>query len=641
MPKDSFVSDFKKLPAGSAVRSTFMVSDVIRATTKQGSEYLSLTLTDREGSIDGKIWDATPEHFALVTAGSILSFTGTIDSYKGNPQLKINSVNAERNFDLNDYLRASERPLEVMKTELMDLVETIRDQDFRFLVKATLKRPETEDFFTWPAAKSFHHAYLGGLLEHTLQVAKLADLVSNLYPKEINRDLLLAGAILHDIGKCWEFSALPATDYTLRGRLMGHLAMGAQFLESVAGAKSDFPQDKRLLLEHMLLSHHGSGDKGAVVSPKIVEAFVLHFLDDLDAKVNHYTNFINQQNAQNDWQIPGFDNLTATHLYKTPSWDQGAPPSPRDAKAAAPVSPKRPGQSQAARPGEITVNYRDCQPLDENGDPTKPPRLTPIPPASLSAAENFYSKSPEPLESPRPAGAQERPQSVPVDHSLDWLFDEGDGQSGSPPAPTSNEPIDKPSPFSPGQGSGEPQEYYDDEGPAEAQEYYDVDASAESDEYFDDEGPTEAEGYFDDEGPAEAQEYFDDDGPGEAQGYFADEGPADAKEYFDDEGPGDVGLAAQSDEGPPLEPEKPKDIYWSSPQYTLPEDDGPVGAPLNEDLADGPKKSSKSREGKPAKEKGQRSRAQKSEGAEEGEPKAKPKAKPKAGPKIDPKSRLF
>ncbi|MDR3135278.1 MAG: HD domain-containing protein [Deltaproteobacteria bacterium] len=322
MSKDNFVSDIKLLPAKSVFCSALMVTEAVSAKTKNGSDYLNLTLSDRTGSIKAKIWDVSPETIGLVTQGTVHLFSGFVDSYDKKPQLIIKNVLKEDVFDLNDYLISSIYSIEEMKADLFSLIETIDDIDFKKLVKETLNRPETRDFFTWPAAKAIHHAYRGGLLEHSLSVAKLAESVSSLYEGELNRDLLLAGAILHDVGKCWEFSGILATEYTVRGRLMGHLSMGALFLELVADTWPDYPQEKLLLLEHMLLAHHGEQEKGSPVTPKILEALALHYIDELDARINQLSRFIREETSGKEWVMTSFNKLADSFFLSTPRWGQ-------------------------------------------------------------------------------------------------------------------------------------------------------------------------------------------------------------------------------------------------------------------------------------------------------------------------------
>ncbi|MDR0621767.1 MAG: HD domain-containing protein [Deltaproteobacteria bacterium] len=350
MTKENFVSYIKTLPVGSPVSETFMVADVFKGVTKRGSDYLSLTLADKTGSLKAKFWDVTPETAALAAQGAVLTFMGTMDSFEQKPQLIASQVWVPPSFDMADFVKTSERSPEAMKDELMALVGTIGDAEMRAFVTAVLNRQEIAEFFSVPAAKAIHHAYAGGLLEHSLSVAKLADVVSGLYGKELNRDLLLAGAILHDLGKCWELTPAPATDYTIKGRLMGHLTMGALFLELVADTFADFPDHKLLLLEHMILAHHGQREKGSPVTPMILEALVLHYLDELDARVNQLSLFIGEETSGEGLELTTFNKVASSFFVSTPRWAPSGDSPPSQSSQAFPEIPAGPGAPPAGEP---------------------------------------------------------------------------------------------------------------------------------------------------------------------------------------------------------------------------------------------------------------------------------------------------
>ncbi|MDR2385977.1 MAG: HD domain-containing protein [Deltaproteobacteria bacterium] len=618
MAKDTFVSDLKKLPSGSLVSSTFMVSEVNRATTKQGSLYLSLTLSDRSGSIDGKIWETLPEHFDLVTNGSVLSFVGNLDSFKGNPQLKITSVKTAQMVDLNDYLKTAHRSTEVMKTELMGLVDSIQDHHFRVLVKAALDSPQTQDFFTFPAGKAFHHAYLGGLLEHTLQTAKLADLIAGLYPNDLNRDLLLSGAILHDIGKCWEFMSPPANDYTIKGRMMGHLTMGALFLSSLADDWPEVPNDKLLFLEHMLLSHHGTLEKGSSVTPKTLEALVLNYLDELDSKLNHVKNFINDEVLGHNWEATTYDKLQKSHYYKTPKWER-----PQESPHENPHenSHESPQQSQADPPLTFDFAQRD-QPrptiVKSLEQILSPPPSQPGPRPAWS--EPAAPKAPQAPETLEPQGAGQSLESPGQDDGLDGPADEG--PEAGPPQDLSaydDLTVDDPGPR-----------------PEKSRNYFEYKLPENAEPYSEDHKPEEPSEYSEDHRPEEPSEYSEDHKP---EDEFAQEAgyPEPEAGASQSSGPdlGTIRASSPSEQKPTREAEKSPGPYWSSAQYTASEDDADEPAQdlgLNES-----EKSGQAGQTKAVKERGQRGRPKKSAEAKEGESPTKSKAEPK----IDPKHRLF
>ncbi|MDR2368153.1 MAG: HD domain-containing protein [Deltaproteobacteria bacterium] len=434
MSKDKFIGDIKLLPSGSKVCSTFLVSEVFKGTTKRGSEYLSVTLSDRGGSLKAKIWDVSPETAGLVTQGAVLEFEGSLDFYDNNPQLIVSSARTPQSYDMTDFLKASDYPLEAMRAELMSLADSIGDDDLRSLVKATLDRPEAKDFFTWPGAKIIHHAYVGGLLEHSLYVARLAKRIARLYQRELNGDLLLAGAILHDVGKCWEFSVSPATDYTARGRLMGHLTMGTLFLELVADSLPNFPTDKLLLMQHMILAHHGSHDKGSPVTPKVLEATVLHYLDELDARVNHISRLIREETAGVDWAMTNYDRFSESFFISTPRWPgQEKPPAKPKAKEPRERAPK-PESPPAFDWSMISVAPKDPPPATAPQPEPAPPGPAPDPgPEPAPAGPARLTAGPPPLPPSEPAQLTAGPPPLPPAEPVELT-------AGPPPLPPS-EPV--------------------------------------------------------------------------------------------------------------------------------------------------------------------------------------------------------
>jgi 3'-5' exoribonuclease len=261
---------------------------------------------------------------------------------------------------LTDYVRAPAQPLDAMKADLLALAASIRDPDYRALLEAALSHPQTEALWTQPAAKQFHHAYFGGLLEHSLSVGRLAALTAAHYGSALRADLLTAGAVLHDLGKCWEFTSAKAPDYTFKGRLLGHVAMGAFFLEKLAVELPDFPPDKLLLLEHLLLSHHGDLDKGSPVTPKIVEGLALHYLDELDAKLNAAADHIAQELDGSEWTWTSHHRLMDTRFMATPKWPEASEPAAPS--AAAPPDASEPALATKTTPSAAPAFFEVAAP---------------------------------------------------------------------------------------------------------------------------------------------------------------------------------------------------------------------------------------------------------------------------------------
>ncbi|MDR2612527.1 MAG: HD domain-containing protein [Deltaproteobacteria bacterium] len=282
--KNIFVKD---LTEGREVNIPLLVVSSSQGLTKTGNPYLTLKLMDSSGTLTGKVWDDVEGIKARIVPGKVAAFRGQTSVYRGELQFTVKKAFPldDSECDPDDYRNRSARPQAAMRGELLDILSGLPDPDYRAFALAALEHPGAAGFWTAPAAKYFHHAYAGGLLEHTLSVARLADFAGRHYGGLLNRSLLVAGAALHDIGKVWEFTEGPDTDYTTRGRLLGHLVIGPLFLAEVARGLPGFPETKLLLLQHLLVSHHGAPDMGSTVTPKLLEGFALHFLDNLDGKI--------------------------------------------------------------------------------------------------------------------------------------------------------------------------------------------------------------------------------------------------------------------------------------------------------------------------------------------------------------------
>jgi 3'-5' exoribonuclease len=272
---------------------------------------------DRSGEIGARLWENADAFLDVCPPGNLVQVTGQAQAYRGTLQLKIDNVlPVEKNeADMELFLQASKRNIDEMAGEITAMARTVGDPFYR---KLLLKFFRDSSFFMEfqqaPAAKSMHHAYLGGLLEHTLAVAKLARLVADFYPA-LDRDLLMTGALLHDIGKTRElaFAAFPF-EYTVKGRLVGHLVIGVEMIQDMVNSIPGFPEDMATRLQHMILSHHGRYEFGSPALPMISEAFVLNFLDDLDAKLN-FLNRLEEQAPGPGYQWSDFQRTLERFLY--------------------------------------------------------------------------------------------------------------------------------------------------------------------------------------------------------------------------------------------------------------------------------------------------------------------------------------
>ncbi len=286
MAKQQFIEEFQE---GSRIADLFLVKSSRLAETRAGKPYIQLTLMDRSGEISGPIWDRAREVFPHCAPGSFLHVQAVVQLYRDQLQLKIDDVRpvSRQDADLADFVPSCPLNREELARRMQKLVASVENSFLRKILNRFLKKePMWQRFQDSPAAKGIHHAYLGGLLEHSLSVAELADTISGHYPG-VDRSLLIAGALLHDLGKVEELSMdLALIDYTRRGRLKGHLVMGSEMVAAEAARIKGFPPELLEQLQHLILSHHGRHEFGSPTVPMTIEAFLLSFLDDLDAKMN-------------------------------------------------------------------------------------------------------------------------------------------------------------------------------------------------------------------------------------------------------------------------------------------------------------------------------------------------------------------
>jgi len=282
-----------QMAAGDMVDQVFLVRDKELRTARNGSLYLQCTLADRTGTIAGRMWQTSESIFNSIPPDGFVQVKGRTEDYRGSLQFVIDALRPwpSEKVDLGDFLAVTPFDIEAMWAELLEILHDIKDRHLRALLK---KFHEDRDlvaaFKRAPAAMTVHHAYLGGLLEHTLGMARAAKAVLPLYQNEVNADLVLAGIFLHDIGKIAELTTGTSMGYTDRGQLLGHITIAAVWIHQRARQVADetsepFPGKLVDLLAHIVLSHHGTLEFGSPRLPAIPEAFVVHYLDNLDAKL--------------------------------------------------------------------------------------------------------------------------------------------------------------------------------------------------------------------------------------------------------------------------------------------------------------------------------------------------------------------
>jgi 3'-5' exoribonuclease len=275
---------------GQKIKGVYLVREKQLATTRKGSPFLTLKLGDRSGEVESKVWEEADQISQALSPGDFVEVSGQVSVYNGRLQLTLQSVHRidETGIDPADFLPSSPRDPNEMMKEFMACIKKVKDLDLhRLLQTLFLDKQLQEQLRRAPAAKGMHHAYLGGLLEHTLSLFRLCESVAPLFP-EIDRDLLRAGVLLHDLGKIEELSCSRGFDYTDRGRLMGHIVLELEWVSEALRSLPDFPEEKAILLKHLMASHHGEQEFGSPVKPMILEALILHKLDDLDAKAQAF-----------------------------------------------------------------------------------------------------------------------------------------------------------------------------------------------------------------------------------------------------------------------------------------------------------------------------------------------------------------
>ena len=300
-----------------AVDSVFLVKEKIMAMAKNGKPYLNLRLMDKSGEVESKVWDNVDAIGALFEKNDFLAVRGKASVYLGKLQVIISELKrvAEEEVVLANFLPETERSIQEMEAELFSMVATISDPNLKRLLSAFFEDPELMKLYRLaPAAKGMHHVYLGGLLEHSLAVARLVEQIVPLYDG-LNRDLLIAGALLHDVGKVREMTYMRSFDYSDEGKLLGHITIGVEMVHEKVSAMAGFPPELAMLVKHMLLSHHGQYDFGSPKRPKTLEATILNYLDDLDSKINGIKTHIRKE-PENGSSWTAYHRLYDRYFYK-------------------------------------------------------------------------------------------------------------------------------------------------------------------------------------------------------------------------------------------------------------------------------------------------------------------------------------
>lgn len=267
--------------------------------TRQQSPYLKLSLADRSGEIGANLWDVTPQQILEFSAGKVVEATGKISSYKDRLQVDIQTLSVSPDQDWSSVMPSAPEDFNSLQQSLVSYYNQIKNPVYQIIVQTLLHRHKNE-FFTWPAAMSVHHNFYHGLLFHTVSILRQLEHFADQYPN-LDRELMYAGAILHDMGKTIELSGIMNTEYTTPGQLIGHISLIDGEINRVAAENHIDEKNKSLLLlRHMVLSHHGLQEYGSPVEPRILEATLLHQADVTDANINTISNQLKQTDL-NEW----------------------------------------------------------------------------------------------------------------------------------------------------------------------------------------------------------------------------------------------------------------------------------------------------------------------------------------------------
>lgn len=308
----------RELKEGDRIFDIYLCKHKQAAVTKNGKAYENVILQDKTGTIDAKVWEPNNPGIGNYNALDYIEVHGDVNNFQGNLQVNIKRIRVCREGEYHpaDYLPVSGKDIGVMYGELKGFIQSIQNTWLKQLLEAFFIRDEAfvRSFRHSSAAKTVHHGFVGGLLEHTLSVTKLCDYYCKAYPV-LKRDLLLTAAMCHDIGKVKEISPFPENDYTDDGQLLGHIVMGSQMVAEKAAEIEDFPHVLLAQLQHCILAHHGKYEYGSPKLPALMEALALNYADDTDAKLETFKEILENNSANQGWL--GFNRLFESNLRAT------------------------------------------------------------------------------------------------------------------------------------------------------------------------------------------------------------------------------------------------------------------------------------------------------------------------------------
>ncbi len=279
---------------GDSLLQPLLVSAVVKGVTSNGAPYLSMTLQDKSSTIEAKMWDVKEDLLNSIETGKIYNFKFDVLKYKNALQLRVTAINEidQKNYNIREFVAACPIPLDELKSKVHDAIVSVKNTVYRTILTKLFTNVQNE-FFDYPAASKNHHSFIGGLAMHVIGMVELADHLCVQYPF-LDRDLLVSGVLIHDIGKIKELSGPIATEYTLEGKLIGHISIMHGQLAKLIEECGYQDTEEALLLRHLVLSHHGKMEFGSPVLPYVMEAEVLSIIDNLDARLNTLSMALNQ-----------------------------------------------------------------------------------------------------------------------------------------------------------------------------------------------------------------------------------------------------------------------------------------------------------------------------------------------------------
>lgn len=298
--KTIFIVDLKS--GDNLVNEPFLLQDITRRKTKDSRSFLLGSLRDKTGQIAYVFWDVPDYVEHWVRSGMVVLVSGRVAKYKDSLQISITDMNDMHNPDMSDYLPSSKRPLSEMVDELKRQVAALEEPWQSLVSKILLDDAFLSRFANAPAARTMHHAYIGGLLDHTLSMATIANQLAGHYPY-VNKNLLLSGTLLHDLGKAIEYTVDESFAFSEDGRLVGHIVRGIVMIEKAAAALDNFPVTELRHLIHLIGSHHGTQEWGSPVVPKTLEAVLLHQIDLLDSRIQGFLDFVKNDDGGGPWTM--------------------------------------------------------------------------------------------------------------------------------------------------------------------------------------------------------------------------------------------------------------------------------------------------------------------------------------------------